>query len=364
MQWKVFVAAWICSGFGAVTGAVGADKILEKFPVCEASAALALPCPAGGDGCLLVGDNEQNEALFAYRISQGSLKPAAGFETSLGGSKVSDIEALASLGNKDILIMGSHSRNTRCEPKENRRRFLVARYEAGRLVPKSPAPIQTERIRCQQLFGDIVRSQVLRPICDAIDAAEEQADAIVARLESAKESERTEAEAQGKAVCNAVGAFNIEGTVGIPRPNGSEIWVGLRSPLVDAGATRRYAALLRLTGIDRLSFDAGVLLDLGGRGIRELTTAGGWLWGIAGPMEDRNEDFHLWRFPLPQLQPGSTLKPEFVRMLPPSSEGLAFQGSDAYVIIDGDLGDGAGRCATPAKYIRLTGILKIRRSAD
>ena len=161
--------------------------------------------------------------------------------------------------------MGSHSRNTRCEPKENRRRFLVARYEAGRLVPKSPAPIQTERIRCQELFGDTGRSQVLRPICDAIDAAEGQADAIVARLESAKASERTEAEAQGKAACNAVGAFNIEGAVGIPRPNGPEIWVGLRSPLVDAGAARRHAALLRLTGTDKLYFDAGVLLDLGGR---------------------------------------------------------------------------------------------------
>ena len=40
---------------------------------------------AGGDGCLLVGDNEQSEALFAYQISQGRLKPATGFETSLGG---------------------------------------------------------------------------------------------------------------------------------------------------------------------------------------------------------------------------------------------------------------------------------------
>jgi hypothetical protein len=364
MQWRVFVVAWICAGFGAVAGAVEADKILEleKFPVCEASA--VLPCPTGGDKCLLVGDNEQSEALFAYQTSKGRLKPAPGFKTSLGGSKVSDIEALASLGNKDVLIMGSHSRNTRCEPKENRRRFLVARYEAGRLVPKSPAPIQTERIRCQELFGDIGRSQVLRPICDAIDAAEEQADAIVARIESAQESERTEAEAQGKAACNAVGAFNIEGTVGIPRPDGPEIWVGLRSPLVDAGASRRHAALLRLTGTNKLSFDAGVLLDLGGRGIRELTTTGGWLWGIAGPMEDRNEDFHLWRFPLPQLQPGITLKPEFVRVLPPSSEGLVFQGADAYVIIDGDLGDGAGRCATPARYIQLKGILKTQRSAD
>jgi hypothetical protein len=81
-------------------------------------------------------------------------------------------------------------------------------------------------------------------------------------------------------------------------------------------------------------------------------------------MEDRDEDFQLWRFPLPQLQPGITLQPEFVRVLPPSSEGLVFQGSDAYVIIDGDLGDGAGRCTTPARYIRLHGILEIQRGAE
>ncbi len=55
------------------------------------------------------------------------------------------------------------------------------------------------------------------------------ADAIVTRLESAKESERTAAEAQGKAACNAVGAFNIAGVVGIPRPDGPEIWVGAAS---------------------------------------------------------------------------------------------------------------------------------------
>jgi len=102
---------------------------------------------------------------------------------------------------------------------------------------------------------------------------------------------------------------------------------------------------------DRFVFDAVVLVDLGGRGVRELTLDGDTVWGIAGPPEDATVDFELWRLPATALLPAARLRGERVTLLPTSSEGLAIIDGRAFVFIDGD--EGEPECVTPARYVTI-----------
>ncbi len=131
------------------------------------------------------------------------------------------------------------------------------------------------------------------------------------------------------------------------------MWVGLRGPLVEMeedAEARRLAVMLRMRNQEKLSFDAAVLLNLDGFAIRELTVEGGWVWGIGGPPEDSTVAFKLWRFPIRSLQPNATIRPELLGELPTSSEGLAFSGSTALVVIDGDWNKSNNSCDAPARY--------------
>jgi hypothetical protein len=47
---------------------------LGKYPVCEPSAVVKVTCPELGENCLLIGDNEQKEALFLYPVSSKGLE--------------------------------------------------------------------------------------------------------------------------------------------------------------------------------------------------------------------------------------------------------------------------------------------------
>ena len=154
--------------------------------------------------------------------------------------------------------------------------------------------------------------------------------------------------------CGKAAPFNIEAAVAIPAADGPEVWVGLRGPLVEMekdGEPRRFAVMLRMENQEKLSFDSGALVDLGGFAIRELTVAGGWVWGIGGPPEDSTVAFKLWRFPIRSLRPDATIQPELLsELLPTSSEGLALSGSTAFVVIDGDWNKSNNSCDVPARY--------------
>ena len=69
---------------------------LERYPVCEASAAVVVPCfddPKAS--CIWVGDNEQEDNIFEYAAdAHGKLTPTQHFAITLGNAKVGDIEAL------------------------------------------------------------------------------------------------------------------------------------------------------------------------------------------------------------------------------------------------------------------------------
>jgi hypothetical protein len=107
----------------------------------------------------------------------------------------------------------------------------------------------------------------------------------------------------------------------------------------------------------RLTFDDITTIDLGGKGIRELTSSAGWIWGIAGCVPDCNEPGHLWHVKADTLQSGVTITGvEFVSggALPSSAEGLVIHSAAmrAIVIIDGQKGKDA--CKTAAKQLTVT----------
>jgi len=99
--------------------------------------------------------------------------------------------------------------------------------------------------------------------------------------------------------------------------------------------------------------DATALIDLDGRGVRELTRHDGSIWVIAGPpQDDTHAAFALWRFPVGELAAGATIEPVHVAPLPNGAEGLAIHGTSAIVLMDGDeAGEGSRRCRVDATYV-------------
>ena len=320
----------------------GVPGALGEFPLCEGSAALWL----GGEQ-LLVGDNEVRDAVFGFPLIDEELGRTGIREYGLGpGVEISDVEALAGLRSGEVFVLGSHSRNTRCRARGNRRRFLRGRVTADSFVGARGGVVEMDgRVSCASLFGDIDDGDaLLAAVCQKIDEVEEVAD----RIWESDEAEGAKVEA-----CDEAGAFNAEGAVAVGDGVAEAVWVGLRSPLLHALVDGRgeLAILLRMRSLERYAFDAAALVDLGGAGIRELTVSDGWVFAIAGPEGDDGVDSGLWMFSIEELEASATISPRFVGSLPRSAEGLAVVGSVAHVIMDGDQGD--DRCVEPARYLRL-----------
>jgi hypothetical protein len=335
----------------AATPVAQAQSLLERFPVCEPSASVRVPCGQVGGACLLIGDNEETEGLFLYRISQRSLEPAAerDFSVRLGDAKdeISDIEAMASSGPNEILIFGSHGRDRSCNAEGKRRRFLRARFEDGKLEALGEGIVKSKKISCERLFGKSpADGALMQAVCTAIDTAEEEAEEVADRRKESKDKDRAQAE------CEEAGPFNLEGAVAVQQGGERRVWIGLRSPLVEFENGAPKAVLLRMADVNQFEFNAAVLLDLGGRGVRELTESGEWIWGIAGPPQDGDAPFSLWRFPKSQLQAGAIIKPEVMRQLPASSEGLTPDGDRLWVMIDG--GRGKDECTQIPAYFSIS----------
>ena len=320
-----------------------ADRPLPfGYPVCEPSAALVVPCIGKPGACLLVADNETADAVFLYSLTAGQPDIGSVQRIKLGNKGVDDIESMAKLDDRTLLFLGSHSRNSSCEIRDARRRLMLVRgWGEGPLIEGSHSA-SPELSAAALLVRNTEASPVLKAVGEAIDQAEAQADR-AAKMKDAS-------------ACDAAAAFNIEGAVAIPGAAGDvRAWIGLRAPLVSYDG-KTWAALLRLERPDALGLDQAMLLDLGGRGVRELTLDGDWLWGIAGGPGDGERNFVLWRVRLGQLQPDARLHPEIVRALPDSAEGLAFVGNGkALVLVDGDRGKDKpnASCRRPGGYLLL-----------
>lgn len=337
--------------FALLAARAPAQKPLERFPVCEPSAVARVAC-GEGQTCLLVGDNEQEEDLFLYRVSavNRTLEPFEGKRFSVRiPEDVSDIEAIAALGPSELLIFGSHGRGRDCDPKGKRRRFLRAGFEGGELDATGDGLVESKKITCSRIFGALKNNDpVIDAVCSAIDKSEEAAEEVTDRLKKTKDERRAVRE------CSEAAPFNLEGAMTLEKGRAVEVWAGLRSPLVSYGEGAAKAVLLRLSALNGFEFNGATLLDLGGRGIRELSVSGEWVWGIAGPSGAGESPFSLWRFPKAKLVPGVVIRPEIVRSLPGSSEGLVFAGNTLWVLIDGGRGGKSGQCAQQGEVLPIT----------
>ncbi len=339
----------VCLAILLTAGSGSTQERLGDYPLCEPSTALQGPCLGEPGHCLLVADNEQSDRLFMYPIREGSLAPHSQIERSFGDDvEIDDIEAVIRLPDGALMVFGSHSRNKSCEARKKRRRFMLARYAGDGTLHGTP--IKSKRLSCQRLFGDTQHDHALRrAVCTAIAGAEAKADLIEKMLEDGGISRD-----MAKKRCNATEAFNTEGAVAVPDASAHRVWVGLRAPLVAAVPghpdKRAAAVLMQMQDSTAYRFDAVALLDLGGRGVRELASDGNWIWGIAGPAPDADEPFELWRFPIEKLKPDAVITPTMVQSLPTSSEGLAVSEAAAYVVIDGDRGEENGHCKVNGTY--------------
>ncbi|MCB1036017.1 MAG: DUF3616 domain-containing protein [Acidobacteria bacterium] len=304
--------------------------LLAPRAMCEASAALLAPWDAD---LILVADNEVEEQLYAFEVEDGALRPKVVLAMP-AGDRPRDIEALAQVGDS-VLVVGSHSRGGPCEakPKRRRLRFLGARtdgtleargvIDSGELWPQAMA----SQTACLGILFTDPSPALSQEVCEALRSAE---------ADSTPDSCRT---------------FNVEGAFGT---EDQRVWLGLRAPLVDGRAV-----LLRLTqGLDELRFDRVVLLDLEGRGVRELSLAGPTVFGLAGPEIDAELPFALFSIPLADLEAANLASAELTpsilrRDLPTSSEGLALHGSHAYVTTDGQDHEDPTLCTQPSGQYRV-----------
>jgi hypothetical protein len=93
--------------------------------------------------------------------------------------------------------------------------------------------------------------------------------------------------------------------------------VGLRAPLVDGKAV----LVRHKAGLKALEFDAARLVDLNGWGIRDLTYANGWVWGLSGPVQDDEvTSFRLWRFRVGALGHKGVIEVTQLREVPNGAE--------------------------------------------
>lgn len=324
---------------------------LGHKPLCEPSAAMVIDCPDKSGHCLLVGDNEVRQSLFLFDLADSGIKFTSerSLPLALGeDQEFSDIEALAPLAGGGVSVFASHGRNLDCDAKKNRRRFGII---AG-LTPQ-PVPVtvtQSKRIDCVSLFASSRADDALiKPVCAAITQAEQAADAVVEN-------------GGGKQQCNETHAYNAEGAANLSDAAAADLWIGLRSPLLPVHPTdngrRNLAVLMHMQGVGAYSFDRIAVLDMDGRGVRDLAYADGWVWVIAGPPEDQAEGaeqpFELRRFSPDALTAGTTIVPEVVHGdLPPSSEGLAIFNHQAIILVDGDKGDDnqSSACRRAAKVV-------------
>lgn len=340
---RIFAVVCVALLGSSATAQENSEKTLGGHPLCEASAALAVPCPDSSEQtCLLIGDNEIKNRLFMFQVQENETDPLKMLrEIPIQVKKnktASDVEALAALSSGEILVFGSHSRNKYCEPKHKRQRILRGRLGEANFVATLEASAKKDdnRITCERLFG--VRRQDasgdMGDLCNALHKAEMAADEVAKKLQD-KMLSRDEAEE----ACNKIQDFNLEGAIAVRNGDNEDIWVGLRAPVVFGYGP---ALLLRKKSLNKLEFDASAKLELMGAGIRELAAYQDYVWVISGPPNDDTVNHGLWRFPrealaADNLESGkTTIKPEKLRVLPPSAEGLAIVGDSAFVMIDGD----------------------------
>ena len=274
----------------AATSEVSGAKAFAGM--CDASAAVAL------NERLFAVANDEDNAIRIYDSEQGD-RPVASFELS-SFLKVdpkfpeTDLEGAAWLGNR-IFWIGSHGRNKDGKFRASRDRFFATTVQTNNGI--SLVPVEKPYT---QLLRDLIRDPKLKPF----------------KLSAAS-----------KLPPKHPGALNIEGLCATPDRN---LLIGFRNPIPQGRAL--LVPLLNpnevITGKPAI-FGFPILLNLGGRGIRDIGFWHGRYLLVAGSYDAEGvSQVYLWRggSAEPQLMRGIDLKdfnPEAVVVYPHNP--VAFQ---------------------------------------
>ena len=256
---RVALVMFLCARWWAAMAQESGEAEVIFRGMANASAAVAI-----GTNQVLVADDDDNQ-LRLYNVIGGD--PVRVFDWSgalrtYGRQREADLEAAARVGDR-IYWLGSHSLANDGAVRLNRRRFFatdLTNDAQGVTLREAGTP-------CATLLNALLRSPQARTL-GLVDAA-------------------------GRAPDD--GGINFEG---LARRADGGLWIGVRSPLV-----KEDAILLPFLNPDDVllagavpRFGEAVLLDLDGRGVRDLAFAGNTLYLIAGGAgEGRKSRLYRWK---------------------------------------------------------------------
>lgn len=247
------------------------ERPMQYSGMCDASGAVAI------NSNLFVVASDEDNVLRLYRADQAGM-PLREFDCNAflelehkGKSLEADLEAAARIGDR-AFWMGSHGRNRLGKLRRNRHRFFATDIQVAADGQVTLTPVGKP---CKTLLDDLENDPRYGPF-----HLEE------ASLHAPKEKD----------------ALNIEGLSATPE---GHLLVGFRNPVPQEKAL--LAPLLNPNEViagHPARFDAPILLDLGGLGIRDmalyegayLIIAGAWHGG--GPFR-----FYRWKGPGTPPQP-------------------------------------------------------------
>jgi hypothetical protein len=208
--------------------------------------------------------NDEDNALRVYRRDRSG-PPVQSFQTGPflhvdPRKPESDLEGAARVGDR-IYWITSHGRNRAGEERESRHRFFATTFNV------------TEQ-------GKVELRAVGRPYTRLLDDMVK--DARLAKFHLGAAATRAPKETNG---------LNIEGICATPE---GELLIGFRNPIPQGRALivplKNPAELL---DNKPARFGEPMLVDLGGRGVRDLAASGGHYWIIGGSFEGGGK-FHLY----------------------------------------------------------------------
>ncbi len=294
---------WILAGASAGENPVSPPTAYHGM--CDASAGVAI-----GEELFAVANDEDN-AIRVYRVGRGE-GPIDSFDFSTF-LKVdpkwpeTDLEGAAWLEDR-IFWIGSHGRNRDGKFRASRDRFFATRVEktaqGARLVPAGKP--------YGRLLDDLIADRQLKSF----------------RLSAAS-----------KLPPKDPGALNIEGLCATPDKH---LLVGFRNPIPHGRAL--LVPLLNPNDVvsgTRAKFGAPILLNLGGKGIRDIGFWHGKYLIVAGSYDAQGvSEVYLWKggSAEPQRMPGIDLhgfNPEAVIVHPKNRLSFQLLSDDGTMMVDG-----------------------------
>ena len=263
------VVSLTLSFLAVIASAANLSEPLVFTGTCDASAASAL------SGDLFVVANDEDNILRFYRTSQPG-KPVQTFDLkpvlSLKGKSEMDLEGAARLGQK-VFFISSHGRNAEGKYTPNRHRFFALQFTEspnGTVVELAGKP-----------YGNLSEDLANDPRYAQFHLAE-----------------------AGGLPPKSPGGFNIEALTDTPE---GTLLIGFRSPVPKGRAL--LSPLLNPNEViagQSPKFGDPILLDLGGLGLRGISSTEKGYYMLAGPVEGHAPS-HLY------FSAGGPTAPELVK---------------------------------------------------